>query len=76
MAIASKLEKIERHCVAVIGDGAMTAGLAFEALNHAGDLEADMLVILNDNDMSISPNVGALSNRFAQILSGKIYKKK
>ena len=73
MAIASKLEKIERHCVAVIGDGAMTAGLAFEALNHAGDLEADMLVILNDNDMSISPNVGALSNRFAQILSGKIY---
>ncbi len=73
MAIASKLEKIDRHCVAVIGDGAMTAGLAFEALNHAGDLEADMLVILNDNDMSISPNVGALSNRFAQILSGKIY---
>ena len=51
----------------------MTAGLAFEALNHAGDIEADMLVILNDNDMSISPNVGALSNRFAQILSGKIY---
>ena len=73
MAIASKLEKKKRHCVAVIGDGAMTAGLAFEALNHAGDIEADMLVILNDNDMSISPNVGALSNRFAQILSGKIY---
>lgn len=73
MAIASKLEKLERHCVAIIGDGAMTAGLAFEALNHAGDLEADMLVVLNDNDMSISPNVGALSNRFAQILSGKIY---
>ena len=73
MAIASKLEKKKRHCVAVIGDGAMTTGLAFEALNHAGDIEADMLVILNDNDMSISPNVGALSNRFAQILSGKIY---
>ena len=73
MAIASKLEEKKRHCVAVIGDGAMTAGLAFEALNHAGDIEADMLVILNDNDMSISPNVGALSNRFAQILSGKIY---
>ena len=73
MAIASKLKKKKRHCIAVIGDGAMTAGLAFEALNHAGDIEADMLVILNDNDMSISPNVGALSNRFAQILSGKIY---
>lgn len=73
MAIASKLEEKKRHCVAVIGDGAMTAGLAFEALNHAGDIEADMLVILNDNDMSISPNVGALSNRFAQLLSGKIY---
>ena len=73
MAIGSKICNADRHCVAVIGDGAMTAGLAFEALNHAGDLEADMLVILNDNDMSISPNVGALSNRFAQILSGKIY---
>ena len=73
MAIGSKICNKDRHCVAIIGDGAMTAGLAFEALNHAGDLEADMLVILNDNDMSISPNVGALSNRFAQILSGKIY---
>ena len=73
MAIGSKICNTDRHCVAIIGDGAMTAGLAFEALNHAGDLEADMLVILNDNDMSISPNVGALSNRFAQILSGKIY---
>ena len=73
MAIGSKIENIDRHCVAVIGDGAMTAGVAFEALNHAGALEADLLVVLNDNDMSISPNVGALSNRFAQILSGKIY---
>ena len=73
MAIGSKIGNTDRHCVAIIGDGAMTAGLAFEALNHAGALEADMLVILNDNDMSISPNVGALSNRFAQILSGKIY---
>ena len=73
MAIASKLAKQKRSCVAIIGDGAMTAGLAFEGLNHAGALEADLLVILNDNDMSISPNVGALSNRFAKILSGKLY---
>jgi 1-deoxy-D-xylulose-5-phosphate synthase len=73
MAIAAKINKTQRRSVAVIGDGAMTAGVAFEALNHAGDIEADMLVILNDNDMSISPNVGALSNRFAKILSGKLY---
>ncbi len=73
MAIAAKVNKTERSAVAVIGDGAMTAGVAFEALNHAGDLGTDMLVILNDNDMSISPNVGALSNRFAKILSGKLY---
>ena len=73
MARASKLAKQKRSCVAIIGDGAMTAGLAFEGLNHAGALEADLLVILNDNDMSISPNVGALSNRFAKILSGKLY---
>jgi 1-deoxy-D-xylulose-5-phosphate synthase len=73
MAIAAKINKTRRRSVAVIGDGAMTAGVAFEALNHAGDIEADMLVILNDNDMSISPNVGALSNRFAKILSGKLY---
>lgn len=59
--------------VAVIGDGAMTAGMAFEALNHAGDLKANLLVVLNDNDMSISGNVGALSNYFARILSSKIY---
>lgn len=59
--------------IAVIGDGAMSAGMAFEALNHAGDLNADLLVVLNDNDMSISGNVGALSNYFARILSSKIY---
>jgi 1-deoxy-D-xylulose-5-phosphate synthase len=59
--------------VAVIGDGAMTAGMAFEALNHAGSLPADLLVILNDNDMSISENVGALSNQFARALSGRVY---
>jgi 1-deoxy-D-xylulose-5-phosphate synthase len=57
----------------VIGDGAMTAGMAFEALNHAGSLDANLLVVLNDNDMSISPNVGGLSNYLARILSGKLY---
>jgi 1-deoxy-D-xylulose-5-phosphate synthase len=64
--------KRRRH-VAVIGDGAMSAGLAFEALNHAGSLDVDLLVILNDNDMSISENVGALSNYFARVLSGRLY---
>ncbi|MEX2353774.1 MAG: 1-deoxy-D-xylulose-5-phosphate synthase, partial [Gammaproteobacteria bacterium] len=73
MAIASSLTDTPRKSVAIIGDGGMTAGLAFEALNHAGDLGQDLLVILNDNNMSISPNVGALSNHFAQILSGKLY---
>ena len=73
MAVAAELTGSMRRVVAVIGDGAMTAGLAFEAMNHAGALDTDLLVILNDNDMSISPNVGALSNRFAQILSGKLY---
>ncbi len=63
----------ERKVVAVIGDGAMTAGMAFEALNHAGEQGTDLLVVLNDNDMSISPNVGALSNYFAKVLSGKLY---
>jgi len=62
-----------RHHVAIIGDGAMSAGLAFEALNHAGSLEVDLLVILNDNDMSISENVGALSNYFARVLAGRLY---
>ena len=73
MAIAAEHDGSGRRAVAVIGDGAMTAGVAFEAMNHAGDLGTDLLVILNDNNMSISPNVGALSNRFAQILSGKLY---
>ncbi len=62
-----------RKTVAVLGDGALTAGMAFEALNHAGDLGADMLVILNDNDMSISTNVGGMSNYLARVLSGKVY---
>ncbi len=59
--------------MAVIGDGAITAGMAFEALNHAGALDTDLLVVLNDNDMSISENVGAFSNYFARVLSGKLY---
>jgi 1-deoxy-D-xylulose-5-phosphate synthase len=73
MAIASASTGSNRRAVAVIGDGAMSAGMAFEALNHAGSLDTDLLVILNDNDMSISENVGAISNYFARILSGKVY---
>lgn len=73
MALAAAKKGEQRRIVAVIGDGAMTAGLAFEALNHAGSLDVDMLVILNDNDMSISENVGAMSNYFARVLSGKLY---
>ena len=73
MALASEKQGTGRKVVAIIGDGAMTAGMAFEALNHAGDLDPDLLVILNDNDMSISPNVGAMSNYLARILSGKLY---
>ena len=73
MAIAAAREGAERRVVAVIGDGAMTAGQAFEALNHAGTLDANLLVVLNDNDMSISPNVGGLSNYLARVLSGRLY---
>jgi len=73
MAVAAARTGSDRRVVAVIGDGAMTAGMAFEALNHAGSLPADLLVILNDNDMSISENVGALSNHFARVLSGRVY---
>ena len=73
MALAAQQEGIEREVVAIIGDGAMTAGMAFEALNHAGALDANLLVVLNDNDMSISANVGGLSNYLARILSGKLY---
>jgi 1-deoxy-D-xylulose-5-phosphate synthase len=73
MAVASAQLGETRRVVAIIGDGAMTAGMAFEALNHAGSLPADLLVILNDNDMSISENVGALSNYFARVLSGPVY---
>jgi len=73
MSLAKKHRGDNSQSIAVIGDGAMTAGMAFEALNHAGSIKADLLVILNDNDMSISGNVGALSNYFARILSSKIY---
>jgi len=73
MAVAATQMGEERHVAAIIGDGALTAGMAFEALNHAGDLDANLLVILNDNDMSISPNVGAMSNYFARVLSSKVY---
>jgi 1-deoxy-D-xylulose-5-phosphate synthase len=73
MAIAAARKQERRRVVAVIGDGALSAGMAFEALNHAGSLDTDMLVILNDNDMSISENVGAFSNYFARVLSGKVY---
>lgn len=73
MKIAADCLGEHRKAVAIIGDGGMTAGLPFEAMNHAGDLGIDILVILNDNDMSISPNVGALSNHFAKVLSGKLY---
>jgi len=73
MAIANKQTDNERRSVAIIGDGAMTAGMAFEALNHAGDLDANLLVILNDNKMSISHNVGGMSKYLARLLSGKLY---
>ena len=73
MAVAAQQQGLERRAVAIIGDGAMTAGMAFEALNNAGAMDANLLVILNDNDMSISPNVGALNNYLARLLSGKLY---
>ena len=73
MAVAAAQRGENRSVVAVIGDGAITAGMAFEALNHAGSLPTDLLVILNDNDMSISENVGALSNQLARALSGRVY---
>jgi 1-deoxy-D-xylulose-5-phosphate synthase len=73
MAVASKLKNESRRCIAVIGDGAMSAGMAFEAMNNAGAMDANLLVILNDNEMSISPPVGALTNYLARLLSGRIY---
>ncbi len=73
MAIAARRTGSDRRVVAVIGDGGLTCGMAFEALNHAGGEGVDMLVVCNDNEMSISPNVGALTNRFAQLLSSRLY---
>jgi 1-deoxy-D-xylulose-5-phosphate synthase len=73
MAIAAARNGQERRVVSIIGDGAISAGMAFEALNHAGSMDVNLLVILNDNDMSISENVGAFSNYFARMLSGKLY---
>ena len=73
MMVAAQKQESDRKTVAVIGDGAMTAGLAFEALNHAGDLEGDILIILNDNNMSISRNVGGLSSYFARMWASKPY---
>lgn len=73
IAIAAEKENAGRKTVCVIGDGAITAGMAFEALNHAGALHTDMLVILNDNEMSISENVGALNNHLARLFSGSLY---
>ena len=73
MAIAANSQGIDRQAVAIIGDGGMTAGMAYEALNHGGAIDTDLLVILNDNEMSISPNVGAMSKYLSSIWSGKIY---
>lgn len=73
MMIAAREQKIDRHTVAIIGDGAMTAGMAFEALNHAGDIDENFLVILNDNNMSISKNVGGLSSYFARMWASRPY---
>lgn len=73
MAIASELKGEDKKMVAIIGDGSITGGMAFEAMNHAGALDANLLVILNDNDMSISPPVGAMNNYLTKILSSKFY---
>ncbi len=73
MAVAAKLKGEDRKAVAIIGDGAMSAGMAFEALNNGGVAHADMLVVLNDNDMSISPPVGALNRHLARLMSGRFY---
>ena len=73
MAAAAALDDVDREVIAIIGDGALTAGEPMEALNNAGDMDINLLVILNDNEMSISRNVGALSNYLARILSGRTY---
>jgi 1-deoxy-D-xylulose-5-phosphate synthase len=73
MAVAAKMKGEKRRCIAVIGDGAMSAGMAYEAMNNAGAMDVNLLVILNDNEMSISPPVGALTNYLARLLSGRVY---
>ena len=73
MAAAAKLKGEKRHAIAVIGDGALSAGMAFEAMNNAGTMDVELLVVLNDNEMSISPPVGALTNYLARLMSGRMY---
>ncbi len=73
MAAGARLKGEKRHAIAVIGDGAMSAGMAFEAMNNAGTMDVDLLVVLNDNEMSISPPVGALTNYLARLMSGRMY---
>ena len=73
MALANKLNQSDNTAIAVIGDGALSGGMAFEAMNHAGDTDANLLIILNDNDMSISKNVGALNKYLTRLISGKVY---
>jgi len=73
MAVAARQKGEKRRCIAVIGDGALSAGMAFEALNNAGAMDVDLLVVLNDNEMSISPPVGALTTYLARLLSGRVY---
>ncbi len=73
IAIGNKVNQVNHKSIAVIGDGALTGGMSFEALNHAGDSDADLLIILNDNDMSISKNVGAMSKYLTKLISGKVY---
>ena len=73
MAVAKKLSNNKNNVIAVIGDGAISAGMAYEAMNNAGALKSKLIVVLNDNDMSISRPVGAMSNYLPKLLSGKIY---
>jgi 1-deoxy-D-xylulose-5-phosphate synthase len=73
IAIANKIKQNSQKSIAIIGDGALTGGMSFEALNHAGDCDADLLIVLNDNDMSISKNVGAMNKYLTKLISGKVY---
>ncbi len=73
IAIGNKINQVNHKSIAIIGDGALTGGMSFEALNHAGDSDADLLIILNDNDMSISKNVGAMNKYLTKLISGKVY---